>query len=114
MSNITKLYHWTNVILNPILLIIALTAQSEPLMGVAMGWALISAILNERLRTWVFGYFASLTGGTLVVAIMGALVGGIIFFVVALIAAMVGFFFILAFLWVTSLKAIVDENRGLV
>ena len=72
MSDVTKLYHWTNITLNPTLLVLIFATQSEYAIGIAMGWALISAILNEKIRSWVIGFFASLTAGSLVVIILGS------------------------------------------
>lgn len=114
MNDLTKLYHWTNIILNPTLLILIFAAQSDYAMITAMGWALITAVLNEKIRSWVFGFFATLTGASIVVAALASAVGLFVLIFAAGIFGTVGFFVILAYTWVTSLKAVVDAQRGLI
>lgn len=114
MSDLTKLYHWTNVILNPLLLLLIFATQSDVALGTGMAWALITAVLNEKIRSWVIGFFASLTAGSCAVAALTSIVGLFVLIIVATAVATVGFFVILAFTWITSLKAITDAQRGLI
>ena len=114
MSELTKLYNWTNIILNPILLILVFVSQSDVAIGIAMSWALISAVLNENIRNWILGIFASITGATLVLACIGSLVGIFVLIAVASIALTLGFFIVLPLLWVLSLKDIIDAQRSLI
>ena len=46
MSDVTKLYHWTNIILNPSLLLFIFVSQSDYAMMAAMGW--VNAVLEEN------------------------------------------------------------------
>lgn len=115
MSDFEKIYHWANLILNPILLVgIFLPDIGESFVTVAMGWALLSAILNEQLRRWVLGAFGSLMGGIVWIACVGSLVGIMVFVVVATFAAMAGFLIILPLMWVMSLRAVLNAQRGLI
>lgn len=116
MSNLEKAYHWANLVLNPIILALILvsTSQTEPLAALGAGWALISAILNPKIRAWVIGSFASIMGATILLSCVGSIVGIFVLIFVASIGITVGFFIVLPVLWILSLKAIIDDRRGLI
>jgi hypothetical protein len=116
MNETEKLYHWTNLILNPIILLLFFLSPYVP-EGVAytiMAWPLVSAVLNPRLRSWVIGAFATVAGGTAILGCMGSLVAISIFIVAVLAGAALGFALLLPALWFMSLMAVINDRRGLI
>lgn len=116
MSDIEKTYHWANLVLNPIILVMFATFPEniEPLAAVGAGWTLISALLNPKIRSWVLGSFASIMGATAILSCIGSIVGIFVLIFVASVGLTIGFFIVLPVLWFMSLKAIMDTQSGLI
>ncbi len=116
MNETEKLYHWANLIVNPLILALFFLSPYVP-EGVAytiMAWPVVSALLNPRLRSWVIGAFATVASGTAILGCMGSLVAIFIFVLAATAGIVLGFALLLPALWFMSLKAVMDDRRGLI
>jgi hypothetical protein len=119
MSDIAKLYHWANIVLNPIILVLSLTAGAagegaEFIFALGAGWTLLSAVLNEKIRSWVLGAFASIMGATFFLSCIGSIMGIFVLIFVVAFGLIAGFYIVLPLLWILSVKDIIEEQRGLV
>lgn len=121
LSDSQRLYYWTNLVLNPLLLLLLFAPEARDTVAcVTAIWAMLSGLINPRIR----GYMATIlaTGLKSLIATIAAscyvvLFGGII--AILLLSAAIVFagaiyvlllFATLVYLWVDALRAIRREK----
>jgi hypothetical protein len=117
MSDIKRIYYWSNLILNPLLLLLLLIPDArETIACTTVIWTMLSGLINPRVRAFMATILASgvesliatisascyviFFGGVLAVLLISAAIvlAGLIY-VVLLFAALI-------FLWIDALNAI--------
>lgn len=122
LSDMMKAYYWTNLILNPTLLVLLLIPDIRGyLIGITIGWVFLSGLINPRFRSAM----GDLIGGgieTVVAIIVSScyviLFGGIVLIILAAIMIVLGALcYMLAVyggliaLWVSALSAILNDSK---
>ena len=110
MVQLERLYHWANVIGIPILLLLALSGDERL---AAAWWAVIvvSSLLNRRLRGWVARVLGGLFSYAVALGCLSLGIAGILLLIPLALGTVVFFFIAAAYLWISSLVAIVQEYQ---
>jgi len=117
LSEIQKIYHWANLILVPIILLVILSvdsssAVSENISYIGIGYLIISGLFNDVTRGWLFKFFGLVIKTGFALGWFGPFAGIILLFILVLVIGVVGVFVLMAALWLVSLLAIIQDNSN--
>jgi len=120
MSTYHKTYYWANLIVNPILLLVALVDQENSIYLLAV-WVALSAILNPKIWGLAVSLGAGLGIGSVLLACWLASLGGVVTIVVGailvgLLVGIGGVVLVLGLdvvLWVIAFVALKNDRRSI-
>ena len=120
MPTYHKIYYWANLIVNPILLLVALVDQENSFIVLAV-WVALSAILNPKIWGLAVSLGAGLGIGSVLLACWLASLGGVVTIVVGaivigLLVGILGAALVLGLdvaLWVIAFVALKNDRRSI-
>ena len=120
MPTYHRIYYWVNLIVNPILLLVALVEQENAFVVLAV-WVGLSAILNPKIWGLAVSLGAGIGIGSVFLACWLASLGGIVTIAVGailigILVGVLGAVLVLGLdvvLWVIAFVALKNDNRSI-